>query len=497
MKQLIMLVCFCFSAFAEDIYVSESGAGLADGSSCANAHSVSWLNTQSNWGAGVNKVSAGDTVHLCGRLLTAPIVQASGSAGNVITILFETGASVSTGNTTTFYTNGKEYLVIDGGSNGVLECTNNGTLLGNQSAIRGLDAEGSGNLDIKNLILRNFYVHTAADTIISTGHGIYLNSFGSNISIHNCSFSDLCWCISPLVGLASPTSLNIYSNSFVNYDHGIAGLQGMGVPANVRIYNNHFGTTANWDQGDGHWHHDGIHIYYTTGNSIDTVEIFNNLFDGDWGVRNTAHIFIEGKQGDNPNLRKNFLIYNNVFIQFPGQVLNNGFVVGGGDTWRLYNNTFLGSGTNSTAVNLLGGPNTLVNNISSGVATFINGATTIGTNTTFGVVNMNVYANLIASGNHAWTLNGTNIDTLGSWQNLTKQESNSVLTSTALLNSDGTLQVGSQAIAIGTNLSSVFTTDFSGRTRRSVGAWDIGAYEFFGHANIITGGSVLRNAVLQ
>lgn len=62
---------------------------------------------------------------------------------------------------------------------------------------------------------------------------------------------------------------------------------------------------------------------------------------------------------------------------------------------------------------------------------------------------------------------------------------------------DYRLKLGATAIDTGTALGSPYDVDFLGITRPQGPAWDIGAYEFVGHANIITGGSVLRNAVLQ
>lgn len=54
----------------------------------------------------------------------------------------------------------------------------------------------------------------------------------------------------------------------------------------------------------------------------------------------------------------------------------------------------------------------------------------------------------------------------------------------------------SVAVDRGTSLATFFSTDKDGVTRPQGLAWDIGAYEA-GHANIMTGGTVLRNAVLQ
>lgn len=59
------------------------------------------------------------------------------------------------------------------------------------------------------------------------------------------------------------------------------------------------------------------------------------------------------------------------------------------------------------------------------------------------------------------------------------------------------LTINSPAVDAGIAQTGIVTNDCVGVQRPFRSYWDIGAYEFIGHANIITGGSVLRNAVLQ
>ena len=115
---------------AENIYVTQSAAGSNTGVDAANAHSLSWVNDSSNWGAGADKVSPGDTVHLVGTFTSQLAVQTGGSAGNVITIYFEQNAkfSAATWPNGAIRVAGKNYITIDGGSNGLIECTANGTI---------------------------------------------------------------------------------------------------------------------------------------------------------------------------------------------------------------------------------------------------------------------------------------------------------------------------------------------------------------------------------
>jgi len=129
---LMTLLCLLFSASArgEDFYISQTAQGGDTGLDCANAHSVSWFNMSGNWGTGAGKISAGDTVHLCGTITTSLVAQASGSSGLPINILFETDAKISKavcGSNGCINTNSKTYITIDGGTNGIIESTTMGT----------------------------------------------------------------------------------------------------------------------------------------------------------------------------------------------------------------------------------------------------------------------------------------------------------------------------------------------------------------------------------
>ncbi len=476
MKLLAVFILVSQIALAEDLYIAQTSAGSDDGTSCANAHAASWFNDGSNWGSGAGKISAGDTVHLCGTITSALTMQASGTVGNRITIYFESGASISTAATTCLNAVNKTNFVVDGGVNGIIQNTANGTGLANSNTTSGIYASGSEQFEVKNLSIKNLYVHTnRSDGSIdfTTQGAVYCNGYGTNVSIHNCIFSNACWVLNMQSGNSS--YLNISSNAFYNYDHGV-GLAGgiMLVPALVNIYSNHFGTTSNWDSTANSYHHDGVHIFFGTG-ILSGVNFFDNIFDGDWGTNNTAHLFFEGDYNHiDPIAQKNFLIYNNAFIQWPNNVLNNGFLAGGGTNWSLLNNTFLGSGmTNSAAIYVTGKNLRVTNNVFSGVTTFIDSTTM-----TNGTYDYNVYANQIAAGNAAWQLNGSTYSTIANWRTATGGEVHSSLIADAGLNSSAYPLVGSAVIDSGASLSSLFTADLAGVSRPQGSSWDIGAYEF-------------------
>jgi hypothetical protein len=90
----LFLVC-AITAQATKYYVAQTAQGSNTGADAGNAHSAQWFNTAANWGSGAGKINPGDTIHLIGNITSALTVQASGTSGNVTTILFDPGATMS------------------------------------------------------------------------------------------------------------------------------------------------------------------------------------------------------------------------------------------------------------------------------------------------------------------------------------------------------------------------------------------------------------------
>ena len=93
------LIAFIFVAvsvvlpiMADNIYIAQSSAGSDSGVDAANAHSVAWLNSASNWGVDPSDVKVGDTVILNGTITNTIEVMASGTESSRITIRFNTNA---------------------------------------------------------------------------------------------------------------------------------------------------------------------------------------------------------------------------------------------------------------------------------------------------------------------------------------------------------------------------------------------------------------------
>lgn len=75
-----LLISSGISALASvgNVYIAQSAAGSANGTSCAKAYAVTFFNTAGNWGAGSSQIGAGTTVNLCGTITTELTAHGSG-----------------------------------------------------------------------------------------------------------------------------------------------------------------------------------------------------------------------------------------------------------------------------------------------------------------------------------------------------------------------------------------------------------------------------------
>ncbi len=173
MRKLLLVIAFLFVVVpvkANDIYLAQGPAGAGNGADCADARDVSWFNISGNWGTGASQIGPGTTVHLCGSI-TAPagasnflLLQGSGTSGNPITIKFETNAILQAPywGGAVINLESHSYITFDGGTNGLIQATANGTLLANHqdSGLGIYSPLGGSNLTIKNLTIANLYVHS-------------------------------------------------------------------------------------------------------------------------------------------------------------------------------------------------------------------------------------------------------------------------------------------------------------------------------------------------
>lgn len=511
---VILATGFSAAASAANIYIAQNAAGGNTGADCADAFAVSWFNSSANWGSGAGQIGPGTTVHLCGTF-NAPAgasnylsFQSSGTSGSPITLLFESGAVL-----TAPYWSGaaisigaNNYVTINGGTNGIIQATANGTSLANQQDNgTGVDC-GSvnicSNILVENLTIANLYVHScsvsASYTACTDGGGGNTLGIrlwgGNNDTIYNNIVHDVHWSIVMLYGTNGTNSNNMVArnNTVYNNDHGIVFAdEGSGSTANGSncsnaIYNNDISNFQSWDNATDAFHHDGIHAFANNAPGANYyVCVYSNYLHGDGGVTFNSFIFMESDSQSSQ-------VFNNVLNLTangnPTTCTGTGILgpaTGSGTngvSLGVYNNTIVGYNTsNCIAQGVQEQTNpTLYNNIFSTANQATYATSDSGTVTW----DYNTYYNI---GSGEWQFGS-----FASWQSSGNdkhgQNANPSLTSSFTLNS------GSPAIGAAKNLTSLGITALDSGApqtfgaggscgsgcspRLPSGAWDAGAYPY-------------------
>ena len=291
------------SAQANDIYITADGGG--SGVCTSNVHTPSWFNNSGNWGTGSSQIGPGTIVHLCGTF-TAPSgadaylqFQGSGTSGNPITLMWESGAIVQAPYFSNVHggidLNGKSYVTLDGGSNGIIRNTSNGTGLAYQQASSLVRTSGS-NVVIKNLSMINVYVHANGDHNGGSTFGLYSYG-GSNVTIGpGNSFTQCDVCVF-YAWNGGEHDLVITGNSFAGGNQDIEmGPANTGVKTltNVRVDHNTATNWVNWDESNNSYHHNFFHPFTNTSGSsiVGTLQIYDNTSGGDMGNHATARCIV-------------------------------------------------------------------------------------------------------------------------------------------------------------------------------------------------------------
>ena len=470
---VVVLICGIASASGnQQIYVAQSSSGDGSGSSANNCKSLASVNAV--WPA-----SAGDTVHLVGTLTNVLTVGGSGSAGNPVTILFEANAKFSAPSWPSGWTGdgaitimSKNYITIDGGANGLIEATDNGTGRGNQNLSRGVGAASSSHLTIKNLSVINMYVRTSSTD--SVGNGVAISDictidpyYITDFLVTNCTIRDACIGIQSDYGVGCSNYTFIANTiSGVNWggncaDRGVgATMTGLIIAANT-IY-----SFTNWDDTvNNNFHHNGFYGWAESGGKLSGVRAYGNIIGpGFGGVYQTAGLFFSGNAG-NGSVLTNVLLYNNLFRASAGEYCASGFISSPGG---IFNNTFLGGGAGfgigSTRATIL---NNLFVNMASAILDnyYVTGALVSDTNMFYGLSPSAAFS-YAGSGSSSYK-------TLAQWQSLGFDTHSTMIGVPP--NSDGTLPANHPVFGSGANLSNIFSNDFKGAGRTV--PWSIGAYQ--------------------
>lgn len=462
-RGILLLVFTIHSAYAEDLYFGQSTAGAANATSCANQQSAAWFNTAANWGGGAGEIDAGDTAHLCGTVTTAVTFQASGTSGNIITLLFETGGVMTA---TTWGDGGqaitissKNYVAVDGGSNGIIAATEVGTARANPTHNnRGVYITASTNIEVKNLTINEMFVRTPGTNGVFYGNGVRIEN-SSNINVHN---NTVAYANTGIYGAygSGNSAWDIHSNNLSHYNNAIvAGNLGVTSLTTLNIYSNTINAfdDASDSTCGNTFHTDGVQIFaQSAGSSVSSVKVYSNTIGPNNGTctQKTASIFIEG-------LVSAPWIYNNLITSTTGVLApTNGYIYdkpASGITRSsvIFNNTVYGFN--------LGG---------NGIAAEEDGVLVY--NNIMWDLNQGIY--YAGNGSHTTDYNSYFSNTTDGHTDTNGVTSNP--------NLDGNFRpTGAPIVGEGIDLSAYATTDKDGVARGSV--WDIGAYEYTITGNII------------
>ena len=501
-RKLLVIAAFTFLiagfSSATDIYIAQNAAGGNTGADCADAHAVTWFNTSSNWGSGSSQIGPGTTVHLCGTF-TAPAgssgylsFRGSGTSGSPITLLFESGAVLTApywGSGAAINTNGHSYVTIDGGSNGTIQASANGTGLANQQDGEAVQAEGGSNVTIQNLTIANIYVHTnsLSDEAGQGSYGIDIWN-GSNLSVINNTIHDVKWAVRISYAVGSTFSnMTFQGNTIYNIDHGLfitdSSAGGAAIMSGFYVYGNTVHDFANWDDNADNNHHDGFHLNTnSTTTQFTDFYLYNNYVYGDPGIRGNAGFY---SYPASTSAESNIYAFNNVFVNnSAGHCWANGPVgLAGVGSSMVLNNTFVSNASSCKDNGLiyeLGGTGvTSYNNIHQNLA---NAAVYSTSGTTISAIDYNNYYQ-----SSSWFY-ATWYSTLPSWESAVSGDTHSNTGNSKLTSSYHLTDNTSAAWQSAKNLNSIcngqpnpglgaLCSDKAGVARQQSGSWDMGAYE--------------------
>ncbi|MGH9512774.1 MAG: hypothetical protein ACRD2U_11635 [Terriglobales bacterium] len=538
---------------ASNIYITQNGS--PSGNCATNVQTPAFFNSASNWGSGANQIGPGTTVLLCGTFNVTPgasgfSVLGSGSSGSPLTVLLDAGAVIQStylGGTDPFSSGcgpasacragiavfKQNYVTIDGGANGVIQNTANGTNLANHQTSTGVYLSGD-HLIVRDLTIQNIYQNAGSSPSATDGAGsgttdIRVDSASTNIAIYNNTLNSArtgissgtngstgpANCPAPTGATGVTTSslpapsgnwgICYFNNSVSDHDWSIL-TAGQGT---VNIYGNEIGDIGtlpgwlNWQFPTSAYHQDGIFIWGTSGNEVVTANVYNNYIHGDLGQGSPSGLIYCASAEDGVSGCA-LTAFNNVIVQtasaqWPNDAANDQLVavdlsasVGSMGPIVLYNNTFVAGAYAIEIYTAAGGKNaafTLRNNIFNGSGTYLN-QTDAGAPIASMMASNNLYYQSTSNTYNAWSYQGANIGSLAAWQTACHCDTSPSTVANPNLQSDLTPASGSPAIGRGSNLSSLSLAPL-GMDKNAVtrgvpscspavgiaGCWDVGAYQ--------------------
>ncbi len=508
-----------------NIYIAQTAQGADSGSDCANAHAAAWFNAPANWGlTGAGKITPGTTMHVCGTIVALPgtaglVVNGSGTSIQPIKILFEPDAVLQSeyfGGSTNCWSLATcnagieifnhDYIIIDGGENGVIQNTANGTNLTNHHDSVGVILQGN-NFIVRNLSINSIYINdpsTGTDWAGQNTANVKIQPGSTNVTVCNNHLnnaragiaSNTAGGVPPVYPLPScdednfQKGANFFGNSLRDHCWQISP---MGTNNSiVNIFDNDISGTTNWaylPNQASYYHIDGIIAWGAKGEQV-ALNIFNNHFhDAAFGTAAVYCTYGEAGSGCKANIFNNVFEYTSNDANKTTAIWLNGsagYLLGPN---YVLNNTIMNAGT---AVQLAGDfaqatiENNLISEGTTGNNYFL--AKFYGTGSLPSILRQSDY-NLFYGGRGFSFAGGSYWawpDTVGSpaWTS-TGFDTHSIRTDPRL-DAEYHLTTGSPLIGAGINLTSLCHSlnlaplcfDKDNIARSLTESWDIGAYQF-------------------
>lgn len=498
MRWLLTLALLCPFVTATDIYFAATSAGSNNGTSCANAYAYN--DGSHGWNVAGNWV-AGNVLHSCGAFSFgnngAPVtVGGSGSSGNPVIFKWETGSTWTANywSTSAVTCSGQNFITFDGGTNGSITATANGTSLANQINSTFFNFSSCNNVIVQNLTGTNLYQRSSPTDTTAGGNGTHWILYNTGCDHINANHNTLSGSRSDVeVIFSTVTDAQVYNNTFDYCSWCIIFGQNNtnNTASGVVIHDNNIGPHINiWlDTGAQTMHADEIDLFAVLSGATISATVYNNYLHGDMcsgaGVNCTAYLYIDGALSGN--------FFNNVIVSESGGGEGNIVVRGEGNTVgavNIYNNTNISL--------VVGGSNGIKTDFCCGGATgnqqvyknnlFLNFAN----NYLSGPDNYNQLSAVNFDDYFAYTtfaMRNSNTgpghsDTFAVWQT-DGFDANGTVSDPKLNTSTFQVASGSAAISAATNLTSLCSgalvplcTDKSGVARPPTGNWTIGANQF-------------------
>jgi len=414
------------SAFgsAANIYITASGQPT--GNCTASVQTPAFFNSAANWGTGAAQIGPGTTVLICGTFTGAAgatefTFQGSGTSGSPVTLLFDTGTKLVSpywsGSYGAIGCNSKSYIRIDGGTNGSIANSANGTNQTSHQQSYGVGLGACTHSEVKNLTIQNIYINNGSSSSATDVSGqntacIAVNGASTGSMVHDNTLSQ---CKTGVLvsadANADASGDQIYNNNINDIDWGInfGGGDAGDTMLGVLIHDNTITNWTNWQFPTNALHTDGIILFnYATGSPTLTASVYNNHIYGDLGVGSPTG-FIYCAQN------ASCAIYNNLLVN-TGHLINGiiWFASAGGCGSKVYNNTIVGINSNDIAITVgttpctAPGKLTIANNIITSVGVGFGTYNTAGFTSDVASSNYNVWRNARgASPQMAYNLGGS------------------------------------------------------------------------------------------